>query len=119
MWQFMPATARDYGLRVDDEVDERTDPRKSTVAACQHLTHLLELFGPNAFMCAVAAYNKGQGGMARCLEKNANWRSAWKFWDLVAAEADCLPAETVEYVPRFLAAAVVMRRPEVFDLEDD
>ncbi len=119
MWQFMPATARDYGLRVDDRVDERTDPRKATVAACRHLTRLLEMFGPNAFMCAVAAYNKGQGGMARCLKKNANWRSSWKYWDLVAARVDCLPEETVEYVPRFLAAAIVMRRPEVFDLEAD
>ena len=116
LWQFMPATGRAHGLRVDDEVDERTDPQKSTRAACSYLNSLLVEFGPNAFMCAVAAYNKGENGMRRCLKRSANWRSTWKFWDVVAANDGCLRQETVEYVPRFLAAAVVLRRPEVFGL---
>ena len=116
LWQFMPSTGRAYGLRVDDEVDERTDPLKSTRAACKYLNSLLNMFGPNAFLCAVAAYNKGENGMARCLKKSGNWRSTWKFWDVVAANDGCLKQETMDYVPRFLAAAVVLRRPEVFDL---
>ena len=70
-------------------------------------------------MCAVAAYNKGHNGMRRCLNRNAeNWRSSWKFWDLVAANDGCLKPETIEYVPRFLAAVIVMRRPEVFGLDE-
>ena len=116
LWQFMPSTGRAYGLRIDDEVDERTDPLKATQAACKYLNSLLNMFGPNAFLCAVAAYNKGENGMARCLKKSGNWRSTWKFWDVVAAGDGCLKQETMDYVPRFLAAAVVLRRPEVFDL---
>ena len=116
LWQFMPSTGRAHGLRVDDEMDERTDPLKSTQAACSYLNSLLNMFGPNAFLCAVAAYNKGENGMARCLKKSGNWRSTWKFWDVVAAGDGCLKQETMDYVPRFLAAAVILRRPEVFDL---
>lgn len=119
LWQFMPATGRAHGLRIDDEVDERIDPRKATKAACSYINSLLNMFGPNAFLCAVAAYNKGENGMARCLKKNANWRSAWKFWDVASAGDGCLKQETIEYVPRFLAAAVVLRRPEVFGLTTD
>ncbi len=119
LWQFMPSTGRNYGLRVDDEVDERTDPEKSTVAACQYIESLLNMFGPNAFLCAVAAYNKGENGMARCLKQYGDWRSTWKFWDVVGKDSGCLKPETVEYVPRFLAAAIVMRRSEVFGLAMD
>lgn len=119
LWQFMPSTGRDHGLRIDDTVDERIDPRRSTQAACSYLNSLLNMFGPNAFLCAVAAYNKGENGMARCLKKSGNWRSTWKFWDVVAAGDGCLKQETIDYVPRFLAAAVVLRRPEVFDLATD
>ena len=114
LWQFMPSTGRAYGLRVDDEVDERTDPDKATKAACQYLDSLLNMFGPNAFLCAVAAYNKGENGMARCLKKYGDWRSTWKFWDVAGKSQGCLKQETIDYVPRFLAAAVIMRRPQEF-----
>lgn len=119
LWQFMPSTGRAHGLRVDDQIDERIDPQKATRAACSYINSLLNMFGPNAFLCAVAAYNKGENGMARCLKKNANWRSTWKFWDVASAGDGCLKQETIEYVPRFLAAAVVLRRPEVFGLTTD
>jgi hypothetical protein len=112
-WQFMPKTAAKYGLRVDDAVDERTDPRLSTIAACRYLNDLLSMFGANAFMCAVASYNKGEYGMLNCL-RGVSWRSSWKYWDIVAKNDGCLKRETVEYVPKFLAAVVVLRRPEIF-----
>jgi pSer/pThr/pTyr-binding forkhead associated (FHA) protein len=117
LWQFMPATARDYGLRVDDQTDERIDPALATGAACKHLDFLLKIFGPNSFMCAVAAYNKGQNGMLRCLKRNGDLQSAWKFWNLTQVHDGCLPAETIAYVPRFLAAVVVFRNPRVFGLD--
>ncbi|MCA9754057.1 MAG: lytic transglycosylase domain-containing protein, partial [Gemmatimonadetes bacterium] len=117
LWQFMPKTARGYGLRVDDQVDQRTDPELATEAACRYLEGLLSAFGANAFMCAVAAYNKGEYGMVTCL-KRISWRSKWKFWDMVERKDGCLKQETIEYVPRFLAAAIVMRRPEAFGLLD-
>jgi membrane-bound lytic murein transglycosylase D len=116
LWQFMPGTARDYGLRVDDEVDERTDPALSTRAACGHLEFLLKIFGPDSFMCAVAAYNKGHNGLRRCLERSGDLRATWRFWNLAVANDGCLKPETIEYVPRFLAAVVVFRNPEVFGL---
>jgi membrane-bound lytic murein transglycosylase D len=118
LWQFMPATARKYGLIVDDSVDERTDPERATEAACRYINDLLATFGANAFDCAVAAYNKGEYGMVSCL-RGVSWKSNWKFWDAAEKKDGCLKKETIEYVPRFLAAAIVMRRPEAFGLDRD
>lgn len=123
MWQFVKRTAESYGLRVDDSVDERTDAKLATDAACRYLDGLLSAFGANAFMCAIAAYNKGEYGMVTCLKRTANdtpgaWRSRWKFWDLVERGDGCLKQETIEYVPKFLAAAIVMRRPDAFNLNE-
>lgn len=119
LWQFMQRTARTYGLRVDETVDERRDPVLSTRAACQYLEGLLATFGTDAFMCAIAAYNKGEYGMVTCLTQNVlkkkvSFLSKWKFWDLVESGDGCLKQETIEYVPKFLAAAIVMRRPEQY-----
>jgi len=117
LWQFMPGTARDYGLEVSDSVDQRTDPQLATEAACQYLEYLLKIFGPNSFMCAIAAYNKGHNGMRRCLARSGDLKSTWKFWNLTEVHDGCLPDETVAYVPRFLAAVVVFRNPVQFGLE--
>ncbi len=111
LWQLMPGTARDYGLRVDDDVDERTDPDLATEAACRHLEYLLHIFGPDSFMCAVAAYNKGHNGMRRCLARSGELQATWRYWNLSVDNDGCLPRETIEYVPRFLAAVVVLRNP--------
>jgi pSer/pThr/pTyr-binding forkhead associated (FHA) protein len=118
LWQFMPATARRYGLRVDDLVDERTDPVKATEAACQYIEYLLNAFGANSFMSAIAAYNKGEHGLLRCLGRGADWRSRWNFWDIATRGDGCLQQETIDYVPKFFAAAVVLRRPDIFVLEE-
>ncbi|HUV07678.1 MAG TPA: transglycosylase SLT domain-containing protein, partial [Spirochaetia bacterium] len=61
MWQLMPATARQYGLRVDKGTDERTDPEKSTEAAAGYFNDLLSIFGVDSFSLAIAAYNAGDG----------------------------------------------------------
>ncbi len=120
LWQLMAGTARDYGLRVDGQVDERNDPERATDAACKHLAMLLMRYGTNDCLCAVAAYNKGDNGLLNCLLKSGvDWRSDRKFWDLVSKDASCLPQETRDYVPRFLAAVVVMRRPAQFGLGAD
>lgn len=113
LWRFMPETARDYGLVVEPpNRDDRTDPYKDTIAACQHFDYLLKLFGSSDPLCAVAAYNAGAAGLARCLREEGDWRSPWRFWDLVEKGAPCLSKETQSFVPRFLAAVVVMRRPD-------
>jgi len=114
MWQFMPGTARVYGLRVDADVDERLDVEKSTRAASGYLAALMAEFGADAFMLALAAYNKGEHGLRRVLRQIALEHSGWRperreFWHLYRRKR--LPAETLEYVPAIFAAMIVGSDP--------
>ena len=106
MWQFMPATSRDVNLRVDNTVDERMDPVRSTRAAALHLRSLYRIHGDWAL--AAAAYNAGSGRISRGLERYG----ATNFWDL-ASRGD-LANETQHYVPRLFAMTIVGRDPERF-----
>ena len=105
-WQFMKGTAQVYGLRVDQYVDERRDPIKSTVAAARYLRDLYDLFG--TWPLAMAAYNAGEGKVMRALQK-ANGES---FWDIAATKH--IRRETKEYVPRFMAATIIAKDPSQF-----
>jgi membrane-bound lytic murein transglycosylase D len=105
-WQFMKGTAQVYGLRVDQYVDERRDPIKSTVAAARYLRDLYDLFG--TWPLAMAAYNAGEGKVLRALQKT----QADNFWDIAATKH--LRRETKEYVPRFMAATIIARNPDQF-----
>lgn len=104
IWQFMPATAREYGLRVDWWVDERADAEKSTVAAAKYLRDLYREFGD--WPLALAAYNCGQGRVRRTM----NEREASTFWELL--EQSALPKETRGYVPTFYATLLIVSDPE-------
>ena len=66
-WQFMPQTARSFGLRVDGEVDERQDIEKSTVAAAKYLKSLYKIF--NSWTLVAAAYNIGEGNLKQAIYK--------------------------------------------------
>ena len=103
-WQFMKGTARLYGLRVDQYVDERRDPIKSTVAAARYLRDLYDLFG--TWPLAMAAYNAGEGKVMRALHK----AQAETFWDITRTKH--LKRETKEYVPRFMAATMIAKNPD-------
>jgi membrane-bound lytic murein transglycosylase D len=103
-WQFMQGTAKVYGLRVDQYVDERRDPIKSTVAAAQYLRDLYDLFG--AWPLAMAAYNAGEGKVMRALQKT----QAKSFSEI--ARTRHLKKETKEYVPRFMAATIIAKNPD-------
>lgn len=105
-WQFMKGTAQVYGLRVDQYVDERRDPIKSTVAAARYLRDLHDLFG--TWPLAMAAYNAGEGKVQRALQK----ARADNFWDIAATKH--IRRETKEYVPRFMAATIIARNPDQF-----
>ncbi len=105
-WQFMKSTARLYGLRVDEYVDERRDPIKSTVAAARYLRDLYDLFG--TWPLALAAYNAGEGKVQRALEK----ARADSFWEI--AKTRYLRRETKDYVPRFMAATIIAKHPDQF-----
>ncbi|HEU4557594.1 MAG TPA: LysM peptidoglycan-binding domain-containing protein [Longimicrobium sp.] len=107
MWQFMPATGRGMGLRIDDQVDERMDPVRSTRAAARHLRDLYNDFGRN-WPLAAAAYNAGGGRISRGM---ANY-SATDFWDL--ASRGNLAQETRRYVPRLYAVTIIAKDPARF-----
>ncbi|MGH7703663.1 MAG: transglycosylase SLT domain-containing protein, partial [Gemmatimonadales bacterium] len=120
MWQMTPATARSLGLRVDDAVDERLDPARQTHAAGRYLANLLAEFGEDAFMLAMASYNRGENGVRRVLHRIAQTPGGFKkekrdFWHLYRMKL--LPEETREYVPKILAAAVICSNPQRYGLE--
>ncbi len=105
MWQFIRSTARLYGMRVDWWVDERRDPVRSTRAASRYLRDLYTAFGD--WELALAAYNTGQRGVERAMKRS---RSD-DFWELR------LPRETRDYVPKFMAACIIMRSPGAYDFD--
>jgi len=109
-WQFMKATGKIYGLRVDDYVDERRDPIKSTVAAARYLRDLYDLFG--TWPLAMAAYNAGERKIQRALRK----AKAETFWEI--AQTKFIRRETREYVPRFMAAAIIAKNPDQYGFEE-
>ena len=111
LWQFMPDTARAYGLPLDRWADQRLNPEAATEAAADHLGDLHRRFG--SWELAMAAYNMGYWGVAGSVRKyNTN-----DFWVLSRLEA-ALPWETTLYVPKILAAAIIGRNPHVFGLDD-
>ena len=107
-WQFIKGTAKAYDLRVDNWIDERRDPVKSTIAAARYLRDLYQLFG--SWPLAMAAYNAGERKVGRALVR----AQADNFWDLT--DTKLLKLETKEYVPRFLAAALIAKDPARFGL---
>jgi peptidoglycan lytic transglycosylase D len=105
-WQFMPATGKLYGLRIDWWIDERKDPVKSTYAAAEHLKDLHNLFG--SWPLALASYNAGAGKVQRAVLRT---RSD-DFWDLKASRY--IRRETKNYVPKFMAATIIAKNPESY-----
>lgn len=111
LWQFMPATARELGLRITPWVDERRDPWRATDAAMRHLKSLARLHHGDWFTI-LAAYNAGSGrvGRATRMVQVSSWQQ--RYW---AAQA-LLPAETRHYVPQLLAVTRIGSRPDAFGI---
>ncbi|MGI9628535.1 MAG: LysM peptidoglycan-binding domain-containing protein [Longimicrobiales bacterium] len=101
LWQFMPPTATWLGLGVTTLVDERMDPYAATPVALEYLRSLNDQFG--SWFLTLAAYNSGPGRVERIIQRYAadEPRNDALFWKL----RDRLPAETRDFVPKFLAAA--------------
>lgn len=117
MWQFMAATGRDVGLRIDWWVDERRDPARSTDAAIRFLGDLQRQFG--SLFLAAAAYNGGPGRVSRGLTRFASTLDELegddKFFAL--AEQNYLHSETKNYVPQLIAAAIVAKAPDRYEMQ--
>jgi membrane-bound lytic murein transglycosylase D len=97
LWQFMPATGAQYGLRTTSVVEDRSDPVKSTDAAARHLKDLYNMY--NDWALALAAYNSGAGRVNAAI-KRAHSRDFWTIQRY-------LPKETRNYVPAFIAATYI------------
>jgi membrane-bound lytic murein transglycosylase D len=106
-WQFIDATGRRFGLKVDFWIDERRDPIKSTRAAARYLRELHDEF--DDWYLAWAGYNAGAGKVRKGIEKY----HTKDFWSLCAAGRFLRP-ETKNYVPKLIAAALVTRHAEAF-----
>jgi hypothetical protein len=104
-WQFLKETAQDYGLLVNQYVDERKNIEKSTNAACKYLNKAFEKFG--SWSLAAAAYNRGKGG----INSDLNSQNVESFFDLHLNE------ETSRYVFRILAVKYIMENPSDFGFE--
>lgn len=109
LWQFMAATARRYGLRVDHWIDERLDAEKSTVAAAAYLRDLYNMFG--SWTLAQAAYNAGEMKVIRAIKVTGSS----DFWTL--AQTNHLKPETRDFVPAIQAATHIAKDPARYGFE--
>lgn len=99
MWQIMPETAKLFGLQIDEYIDERRDPVKSSQVALNYLGYLHDEFG--SWELALAAYNCGPSRLKKIIRR-AGTRD---FWEL----QPYLPQETANYIPKFIAASYMMK----------
>ncbi len=102
LWQFTKSTAKEYGLEVSSEVDERYHIEKETVAACKYLLNAYDKYGD--WMTVAASYNGGQNGISKRIE-NQRQRKAMDLW---------LVEETSRYMFRILAAKMFFEDPTSF-----
>lgn len=107
LWQFMYGTGKMYKLNVTSYVDERSDPVKSTEAACKYLSKLYDIFGD--WDLALAAYNSGPGNVNKAIRRSGGYKNYWNL-------RRNLPRETAGYVPAFLATMYIFEYAEEHDL---
>jgi len=103
LWQFMYGTGREMKLKIDSYVDERSDPIKSTEAACKYLNRLYSIY--EDWDLALAAYNSGPGNVNKAIRRSGGYRNYWNL-------RSYLPRETAGYVPAFLATMYVFEYAE-------
>ena len=94
LWQFMYGTGKQYALKIDSYIDERSDPLKATAACSQYMTKMFSIFGD--WELVLASYNSGPGNVTKAIRRSGG---KTKYWDI----RNHLPKETQGYVPAFLA----------------
>ncbi|MHB1665564.1 MAG: LysM peptidoglycan-binding domain-containing protein [bacterium] len=112
MWQFIPSTARIFGLTINWWVDERRNPIESTYAAGKYLKNLFNTFG--SWYLAAAAYNSGQMTIERAL----SLYPGGNFWTISQNKPYLLPGQTRRYVPKIIAAAIIAKDPQNFGFKN-
>jgi len=110
MWQFVPGTGKRFGMKQNWWYDGRRDVIASTQGAIKYLKYLNKFFDGD-WLLALAAYNSGEGRVKRAMKNNARKNLPTDFWSLD------LPRETRAYVPKLLALADVISRPEDFNIK--
>ena len=127
MWQFIPATAEKYGLRVGplkdqpvvDLLDERHSFTRSTLAAAHYIRDIYTTDAQASGLLVMASYNWGEDrvlGLIKSLPANPRERN---FWQLISKYRDTIPAETYDYVFSIFAAAVIGENPRLFGFDFD
>jgi membrane-bound lytic murein transglycosylase D len=94
LWQFMYGTGKQYALKIDSYIDERSDPLKATAAASEYMSKMFNIFGD--WELVLASYNSGPGNVTKAIRRSGG---KTKYWDI----RNHLPKETQGYVPAFLA----------------
>ncbi len=110
LWQFMPATGKQFGLTINEFIDERMDPYKSTVAACKYLGMAYSIF--KDWELSIASYNCGMGHVRRSIRRSGYADTFWEVYDF-------LPQETRSYVPQYVAVNYVMNYLGEHDIHAD
>jgi len=109
LWQFVPATGKEYGLQQNDWYDGRRDIYASTKAATTYLKELSETFDGD-WLLALASYNCGKGRVRKSIERNEYRNLPTDYWSLD------LPNETEDYVPRLLAIARLFAHADEYNV---
>lgn len=109
LWQFIPSTARQFGLERDRWYDGRRDVIQSTEAAITYLSYLHRRFDSD-WLLALAAYNSGEGFVSKSIRRNLREGKPTDFWNVK------LPRETRNYVPQLLALASIISDPDKYNV---
>lgn len=110
LWQFLPQTARNFGLKLTQNYDGRHDVLASTKAALDYLEHLGDMFGGD-WLLALTAYNTGEGTLQRWMEQNRRLGKPTDFASLP------IPPQTRRYIPRLMAMRSVIENPRRHGVE--
>lgn len=110
IWQFIAPTARRYGLKVDWWIDERRNFTKATSAAIRYKKDLYKMF--ESWHLVSASYNTGENRIQRLITRH----KTNDFWEL--AEMQLLPKETINYVPKIIAATLIAKSPALYGFKD-
>jgi membrane-bound lytic murein transglycosylase D len=94
LWQFMYQTGKQYNLKIDSYIDERSDPIKATAAAAKYMSNMYGIFGD--WELVLASYNSGPGNVSKAIRRSGGQQNYWSI-------RKNLPKETQGYVPAFLA----------------